>query len=146
MTSREILIGGAIVYWCEGAKRKPHSPSERVIFINSHPELIRLFLRLLEAAGVDSRKLRFRVQIHETADIARRRSSGCASPGRTGADRAQLYRTTFLHHNLRTVRRNVGCGYQGCFRLEVMQSAELYRMIEGWVCAVTSSGQDDGGS
>jgi hypothetical protein len=30
VTSREILIGGAIVYWCEGAKRKPHNPSERV--------------------------------------------------------------------------------------------------------------------
>jgi hypothetical protein len=37
VTSREILIGGAIVYWCEGAKRKPHNPSERVNFTNSDP-------------------------------------------------------------------------------------------------------------
>ena len=38
LTDREILIAGAIAYWCEGAKNKPHRHSDRVIFVNSDPD------------------------------------------------------------------------------------------------------------
>ena len=31
LTDRELLIAGAIAYWCEGGKSKPHRPSDRVI-------------------------------------------------------------------------------------------------------------------
>src|SRR3984957_4919145 len=51
LTDRELLIAGAIAYWCKGAKSKPHRRSERVIFTNSDPSLIRLFLRFLKAPG-----------------------------------------------------------------------------------------------
>src|SRR5580693_7632968 len=34
LTDREILIAGAIAYWCEGAKNKPYRRSDRVIFTN----------------------------------------------------------------------------------------------------------------
>jgi len=135
VSSREILIAGAIAYWCEGSKRKPHNLCERVIFTNSDPGLIRLFQRFLEAAGVDSGQVRFRVQIHETADVAAAEEFWLRV---TGADQAQFYRTTLKRHNPRTLRRNTGLGYQGCLRLEVMQSAELYRRIEGWVRAVVT--------
>ena len=56
-TDREILIAGAIAYWCEGCKNKPHRPSEQVAFINSDPQLIRFFLRFLVAAGVTRDRL-----------------------------------------------------------------------------------------
>ncbi len=45
LTDREILIAGAIAYWCEGEKSKPHRHAERVNFINSDPSVILLFLR-----------------------------------------------------------------------------------------------------
>jgi transcriptional regulator with XRE-family HTH domain len=51
LTDRDFLIAGAIAYWCEGAKSKPHRRSDRVIFTNSDPSLIRIFLRFLEATG-----------------------------------------------------------------------------------------------
>src|ERR1035441_10990200 len=51
LTSREILIAGAIAYWCEGTKSKPHRRSEVVEFINSDPGVILLFLRFLGVAG-----------------------------------------------------------------------------------------------
>ena len=133
-SSREILIAGAIAYWCEGAKRKPHNLSERVIFTNSDPDLIRLFLRFLEAAGVGADQLRFRVHIHESANVSAAEDFWLQV---TGADRAQFHRTTLKHHNPRTVRKNTGLSYQGCLRVELMQSSELYRRIEGWVRAVT---------
>jgi hypothetical protein len=44
LTDREILIAGAIAYWCEGAKNKPHRRADRVTFANSDPELISFFL------------------------------------------------------------------------------------------------------
>ena len=55
LSNREILIAGAIAYWCEGAKSKPHRLGERVVFINSDPGLIRFFLRFLGEAGVEPR-------------------------------------------------------------------------------------------
>ena len=52
MTAREILIAGAIAYWCEGAKNKPHRRDRSVVFINSDPALIGFFLRFLDTAGI----------------------------------------------------------------------------------------------
>jgi hypothetical protein len=40
------------------------------MFINSDPALIRFFLRFLDAAGTPRTRLRFRVYIHENADVA----------------------------------------------------------------------------
>lgn len=57
----------------------------------------------------------------------------------TGADPAQFRRPTLKRHNPVTVRKNTGDGYRGCLRVEVRRSARLYREIEGWVRAATSS-------
>ena len=39
-------------------------------FINSDPDLIRFFLRFLDATGTARTDLRFRIYIHESADVA----------------------------------------------------------------------------
>ena len=70
LTQRELLIAGAIAYWCEGAKNKPYHRQDRVMFMNSDPGLITFFLRFLDAAGVGRDRLIYRVQIHESADVA----------------------------------------------------------------------------
>ena len=134
MSPREILIAGSVAYWCEGAKSKPYRLAERVVFINSDPDLIKFFLRFLSAAGVESTQLGFRVHIHESADIV---AAECFWLGVTGAEPAQFLRTTLKRHNPRTVRKNVGADYHGCLIVLVRQGAELYRRIEGWVRAVT---------
>jgi predicted transcriptional regulator len=70
LSDREILITGAIAYWCEGAKNKPHRRSDQVIFMNSDPALVTFFLRFLDAAGIERDRLRCTVSIHESADVA----------------------------------------------------------------------------
>jgi hypothetical protein len=70
LTDREILIAGAIAYWCEGAKNKPHRRADRVTFANSDPELISFFLLFLDVADISRSDLAFQLQIHETADVA----------------------------------------------------------------------------
>jgi hypothetical protein len=135
LSLREILIAGAIAYWCEGAKRKPYRQAERIAFINSDPDLIKFFLRFLAAAGVESTQLGFRVHIHESAYVAAAEQFWQTV---TGAEPGQFLRTTLKRHNPRTVRKNVGPDYHGCLIVSVRQSGDLYQRIEGWVRAVMS--------
>jgi hypothetical protein len=142
LTNREILIAGAIAYWCEGAKSKPHWRKERVAFINNDPGLIRFFLCFLDAAEIGLERLRLRVYIHETADVAAAERFWLTV---TGADPSQLQRTVLKRHNPRTVRKNVGNDYHGCLRIDVLQSADLYRRIEGWARAAMESATEVAG-
>ena len=65
LTDREIIVAGAIAYWCEGAKSKPYRIDEQVRFVNSDPALIKFFLTFLDKSGVSRERLRYCVSIHE---------------------------------------------------------------------------------
>ena len=141
LTDREVLIAGAIAYWCEGAKNKPYLQADRVLFTNSDPALIGLFLGFLDAAGIDSDELMCRVQIHEHADVDGAQEFWL---GVTGLDAMQFRRPTLKRHNPKTNRKNTGDDYHGCLRIEVRRSTALYRKIEGWAgAAMTSAMQHD---
>jgi hypothetical protein len=135
---REILIAGAIAYWCEGTKNKPHRQADRVVFINSDPSLITFFLKFLDTADISRDALVFRVYIHETADIEAAQRFWREL---TAAQPSQWRSPVLKHHNPKTVRKNVGDDYHGCLRIDVRRSSGLYRQIEGWAAAVmTGSG------
>ncbi len=140
LTDREVLIAGAVAYWCEGAKNKPHRRTDRVDFINSDPMLVTFFLRFLQAAGVSMESLIFGVSIHESADV-----SGAVQFWLriTGADQAQFTKPVLKRHNPRTVRKDTGAGYHGCLRIQVRRSTTLYRQIEGWARAAMETGDSD---
>jgi hypothetical protein len=132
MTAREILIAGAIAYWCEGGKNKPHRRTNRVVFINSDPALIGFFLKFLHTAGIAREALVFRVYIHETADVEAAQRFWLDT---TDAQPSQFRRPVLKRHNPKTVRKNVGEAYHGCLRIDVRRSSDLYRKIEGWATA-----------
>jgi transcriptional regulator with XRE-family HTH domain len=132
LSDREVLIAGAIAYWCEGAKRKLHRPADRVDFINSDSALIRFFLTFLDVAGVASERLIFRIYIHEDADADAAQRYWLAV---TQAHPAQFRSPVLKRHNPRTVRKNTGDGYHGCLRIGVRNSSRLYRQIEAWAAA-----------
>jgi predicted transcriptional regulator len=132
LNRRELLIAGAIAYWCEGSKSKPYNRQDRVIFTNSDPAMITFFLHFLGAAGVAPTMVTYRVYIHETADV---RAAERFWLELTGADPAQFRRSILKTHKPRTVRKNVGEGYRGCLRVEVRRGVHLYRCIEGWARA-----------
>jgi Homeodomain-like domain-containing protein len=132
LTVREILIAGAIAYWCEGAKAKPHRQHCSVVFINSDPGLIGLFLRFLDAAGISRSDLVFTVCIHESGDVA----AACRFWLEvTKASPKQFNKVSLKRHNPRTTRKNIGEGYHGCLRITAHRSSDLYRKIEGWAAA-----------
>jgi len=137
LSRREILIAGAIAYWCEGSKNKPHRRGDRVAFINSDPALINFFLRFLDAAGIERGRLTFRVYIHQNADVAAAERFWMAA---VSAGPSQFRKATLKKHNPATTRRNTGDGYHGCLRIDVRRSAELYGQIEGRAAAAMASG------
>ena len=132
LTDREILIAGAIAYWCEGTKSKPHRPDARVIFTNSDPALIQFFLRFLDVTRTPRTDLAFRVFIHESADAESAQRFWLEV---TGASPRQFRTPALKRHNPKTVRKNLGENYHGCLRIDVRCSASLYRRIEGWAAA-----------
>ena len=133
LNDREVLIAGAIAYWCEGGKNKPGRRDDRVNFINSDPALIKFFLRFLDVAGIGRERLIFRVYIHESADLA---ASQRFWLDVTQARPDQFRRPVLKRHNPRTVRKNTGDDYHGCLRIDVLRGRDLYRKIEGWAAAV----------
>ena len=136
LSDRDLVIVGAIAYWCEGEKNKPWRRCDRVTFINSDPGLISLFLRFLEVAGVERDKLTYRLSIHESADVAAAERFWLDV---TGAEPEQFKKPSLKRHNPKTVRRNTGDDYHGCLVISVRLSAVLYQRIEGWAEAVMRS-------
>ncbi|MFG2364279.1 hypothetical protein ACGFY3_21915 [Streptomyces mirabilis] len=128
LTDRELFLVGVGLYWAEGAKDKPYSRREQVLFVNSDPGMISVFLAWLDLLHVERERLRFRVMIHESADVV---AAERYWADHVGADSGSFNKTTLKKHNPKTVRKNVGDIYRGCLVIYVLQSADLYRRIEG---------------
>jgi hypothetical protein len=143
LNDREILIAGAIAYWCEGVKNKPYRRTDRIAFMNSDPMLIKFFLRFLEAADIGREDMVYRLQIHETADVEAAQRFWLDV---TQAHPTQFRRPTLKRHNPKTVRKNTGGDYHGCLRVDVRRGSRLYRQIEGWARAAMSGLENSGQS
>jgi len=57
---------GTILYWCEGSRRER---DYRIEFVNSDPVMIRVFMKYLRTKGVDEKRIRARISIHEQDDV-----------------------------------------------------------------------------
>ncbi|SCL37361.1 helix-turn-helix domain-containing protein [Micromonospora aurantiaca (nom. illeg.)] len=130
---RDLLMLGAAIYWCEGAKSKPWRPQGRLEFVNSDPGLLALFLAFLACCGIGRDVPGYRLLIHESADVA--------AVERWWVERLALPperfgRATLKRHNPATMRRNNGADYHGCLVITVPRSRRLYWRIEGVMAGV----------
>ncbi|MFI9121622.1 helix-turn-helix domain-containing protein [Streptomyces bikiniensis] len=128
LSDRELFIAGVTLYWAEGAKDKTYRRREVLQFINSDPNVITLYLRWLGLLGVTPDRLRFRVSIHESADVAEAERFWAEL---AGVDASTFQRATLKRHNPKTVRKNTAEAYRGCLVVYVMGGSELYRRMEG---------------
>ncbi|MEE4595364.1 hypothetical protein V2J94_26355 [Streptomyces sp. DSM 41524] len=129
LTDRELFLVGVSLYWAEGSKSKPHRRSEAVVFINSDPSVIQTYLAWLSLLGVEPKRIRYRVMIHESAQVA---DAEHYWADLVGVDVDTFEKTTLKKHNPKTVRKNVGEHYRGCLVVRTLKGADLYRRIEGW--------------
>jgi transposase-like protein len=142
LSDRDVLLLGAAIYWCEGAKSKPWRRADRLVFINSDPVLLALFLRFLAASGRGRETLSYWVHIHETADAE---SAGDWWASELDLPRALFQRPTIKRHSPLTKRANTGDDYRGCLVIQVPKSRELYWLVEGVMQALYRSGERDSG-
>ncbi|MEU6884553.1 hypothetical protein ABZ918_04895 [Streptomyces viridosporus] len=135
VSDRDLFMVGVALYWAEGSKDKPYDRRENVLFVNSDPGVIKLYLAWLRLLGVERERLQYRVMIHMTADVegAERYWADLV-----GVDVSRLQKTTIKKHNPKTVRKNVGDTYRGCLVIRVSKGADLYRRIEGWWTGLVS--------
>ncbi|MFJ8162975.1 hypothetical protein ACIRBY_18890 [Streptomyces sp. NPDC096136] len=139
LSDRELFLLGVGLYWSEGSKDKSYDRREKVIFVNSDPGMVRVHLAWLRLLGVDNELIRFSVMIHESADIAAAEEFWA---GLVGVEVAQFQKTTLKRHNPRTNRKNTGDTYYGCLAVRALQSADLYRRIEGWWCGIVGAASE----
>ncbi|MEW2275021.1 hypothetical protein [Streptomyces griseofuscus] len=141
MSARELFLVGVGLYWAEGGKDKSYARRENVAFVNSDPNMIKVYLAWLRLLGVEPERLRFTVMIHENADV-----SGAEHfwADLVGADPSSFNKTTLKKHNPKTVRKNTGDDYRGCLVIKVLKGADLYRRIEGsWYGIVEAAHEAD---
>ncbi|HEX6261830.1 MAG TPA: hypothetical protein VF097_03165, partial [Actinomycetota bacterium] len=97
---------------------------------------IRLFLAWLDLVGIPSEDLRFRLQIHEGADVE-------AALGHwaevVDAPMERFLRPILKRHNPKTRRKNVGASYVGCLLVLVPRSTDLNSRIEGWFRGIVTA-------
>jgi transcriptional regulator with XRE-family HTH domain len=105
----ELFVAGVVAYWAEGSKAKPWRQGEQVQFINSDPDMIRLFMRWLALLGVGCERLVFTVSIHESADVAAAERYWRSVVGHN----AQFRKPVLKRHNAKTVRKNIADNYHG---------------------------------
>ncbi|MEU6620735.1 hypothetical protein ABZ926_08105 [Streptomyces litmocidini] len=129
LTERELFLIGVGLYWAEGSKSKPYARRENVIFVNSDPDMIMLYLAWLDILGIEPERRRYRVMIHESADVAAAEQYWADL---VQVDVATLCKTTLKKHNPKTVRKNIGDDYRGCLVVSVLRGSDLYQRIEGW--------------
>lgn len=138
LTDRELFMAGVALYWAEGSKSKPYDRRERAIFVNSDPGVIQTYLAWLDLLAVDRERLRFRVLIHESADVEAAQQYWASL---AGVDVSTFGKPTLKKHNPKTVRKNTGDDYRGCLVIGVARSADLYLRIEGWWGGIVAQAQ-----
>ncbi len=69
MNERELMLVGAALYWGEGTKRGGKGKSNRVIFTNSEPKMVKLYMRFLrEIFGIADEKFAAELHLYESID------------------------------------------------------------------------------
>lgn len=135
LSSRELWLLGTLAYWCEGAKQKEGNISARVVFVNSDPFLIRLFIKWLkQICQISEQNIKYNLSIHETADkdIAIKYWSKVI-----GIDTNLFGKSIIKKHKISTNRKYRNDKYYGLIRITVLKSTDLNRKIKGWILGIS---------
>jgi hypothetical protein len=129
LSTRELMLVGTALYWAEGAKDKPWQRREELLFTNMDPDVITVYLAWLDMLGVPAADRGYRIQIHQSADLAAAHAYWADIVGIGVTDFAK---PTIKRHKPLTKRKNRGETYHGCLVVRVKQSAERYWRMDGW--------------
>lgn len=133
LSKRELWLIGVALYWAEGSKEKPYHSGARVVFTNSDPFMVRLFLDwLVKIVKIERKNIYFSVYIHESRKNDLEKAISHWSKN-TNFPKEKFGKVYFKKNKIATKRKNIGENYFGLLRVMVKNSSELNRRIQGWV-------------
>lgn len=130
---RALFLIGIMLYWAEGAKEKEYRSSQGIIFSNSDPLMIKVFLKwLINYIKVRKTDIFFNLYIHEAA-MHRAEDILLYWQNITGFSRAKFGKIYLKKNRLSSLRKNTQNGYYGQIRIKVSKSSNLNRKIAAWI-------------
>lgn len=130
--ARDLWIMGIMLYWAEGAKDKEYKPGQSVIFGNSDPQMIKVFLKWLDIClKIPVENIQFSIYIHENHKYNIKKIKAFWSDT-TGYSIGKFDKIYYKKHKIKVNRRNIEKNYHGLLRIRVKKSSALNRRITGW--------------
>ncbi|HZQ29973.1 MAG TPA: hypothetical protein VFA93_02765 [Patescibacteria group bacterium] len=131
--TRDLWLIGIMLYWAEGAKDKEYSPGQSVIFSNSDPLMIKVFLKWIDIClQIPVEDMQFSIYIHENHKHNIEKVKKFWSDA-TGFSIGRFDKIYYKKHKVKVYRRNVEKTYHGLLRIRIRKSSALNRRITGWI-------------
>lgn len=128
-----LKIIGAVLYWAEGSKQNENRPSKELIFTNSDPKMIKVYLLWLDKCFlIEQKNIKFEIYIHETYNKTPEELSSYWSSV-TNFPVNMLSKIYFKKNKVNSIRKNKGDSYHGVLRITVRKSTDLSRKVMGLV-------------
>ncbi len=132
LSLKELMLIGITLYWAEGNKQKEHNPSVEVVFSNSDPKMIQIYLKWVkECLNIPSERLVFEIYIHKSYKRSPQSLRSYWSTI-TGFPSSMFKKIYFKKNKIHSFRKNMGLDYAGVLRIKIRKSTDLNRQIMGW--------------
>ncbi|MBI4993902.1 hypothetical protein HZC33_03045 [Candidatus Wolfebacteria bacterium] len=139
ISNRELWLIGISLYWAEGAKQKEHNVSQKVVFSNGDPLMIKLFLKWLkEILKIPDSDIFFEIYTHENLKNKNTQTIKYWSKI-TNSPKYKFDRIYYKTNKIRTKRKNTGIDYYGLLRICIKKSTNLNRKISGWIDGIVKN-------
>jgi len=136
VSKRELWLMGSMLYWAEGSKQKNGNVGQRVIFSNSDPLIIKVYLKWLrEVLLIEKGKIDFEIYSHNNI-IEREKEVIKYWSKITGFPISQFRKIYYKKDKKNDYRKNQGQDYYGLLRVIILKSTDLNRKISGWIRGV----------
>ncbi len=133
ITKHELWLMGIMLYWAEGSKEKIYRTGHTVVFSNSDPKMVGIFLCWAKTClEIPDEDIYFNLYIHDTQrDQIQDHISFWNNV--IGMRYNILEHVYFKKHNPSPKRKNLTVQYHGQLNVKIKRSVDLNRKIAGWV-------------
>lgn len=132
LNMKDLMLIGTTLYWAEGNKQKEHNPSVEVVFSNSDPKMIQVYLRWLKVClKIPDESIVFEIYIHKSYKRTMKSLKNYWS-SITNFPYFMFKKIYFKKNKIHSYRKNMGLSYAGVLRIRVRKSTDLNRKIIGW--------------
>lgn len=130
INERDLWLIGISLYWAEGTKERECGKNSGIIFTNSDPRMILLFLKWLRTYFlIDRSEIIYEIYIHETANI----ESAKIYWSKILSISTEEIRVYLKKNRIKTIRNNTSNTYYGLIKVKAKKSTNLNRKIAGWI-------------